>query len=82
MIKYSTGPGFPVYYYSQTMIINGTNGQPMLNDAITDTGGPNSLLGGMSLSQQHGGDLFLHWQTVCRGKGDSKEAYQFMPGLY
>lgn len=81
MIKYNTGPGFPVYYYSQTTIINGTNGQPMLDDMITDSGGPNSLLGGLSISQQYGGDLFLHWQMVCRDKADSKDAYQFLPGL-
>lgn len=82
MIKYNTGPGFPVYYYSQTTIINGTNGQPMLDDMITDSGGPNSLLGGLSISQQYGGDLFLHWQMVCRDKADLKDAYQFLPGLF
>lgn len=80
MIKYNTGPGFPVYYYSQTTILNGSTGQPLLDQMITDSGGPNSLLGGISMSQDSGGDIFLHWQTECRGKKDAKDAYRFLPG--
>lgn len=80
MVKYNTGPGFPVYYYSQTTILNGTNGKPLLDSMITDSGGPNSLLGGIAMGQNVGGDIFLHWQTECRGKKDSKDAYRFLPG--
>lgn len=71
--------GFPVYYYSQTQIINGKNGSALLSEMINDSGGANSLLGGISISQTFGGDLFLHWQTHCRGKYDVKEPYQFFP---
>lgn len=71
--------GFPVYYYSQTQIINGKNGSALLDQMINDSGGANSLLGGISISQTFGGDLFLHWQTHCRGKYDVKEPYQFFP---
>lgn len=79
MVKYNCGPGFPVYYYSQTQIINGKNGTNLLDRMINDSGGANSLLGGMSISQTFGGDLFLHWQTQCRGKYDVKDPYQFIP---
>lgn len=79
MIKYNTGPGFPIYYYSQTTIISGATGKPLLDSMITDSGGPNSLLGGLSISQSFGGDFFLHWQTHCRGKTEAKDAYQFIP---
>lgn len=79
MVKYNCGPGFPVYYYSQTQIINGKNGTNLLDRMINDSGGANSLLGGMSISQTFGGDLFLHWQTQCRGKYDVKDPYQFFP---
>lgn len=79
MVKYNCGPGFPVYYYSQTQIINGKNGTSLLERMINDSGGANSLLGGMSISQTFGGDLFLHWQTQCRGKFDVKDPYQFVP---
>lgn len=79
MVKYNCGPGFPVYYYSQTQIINGKNGTNLLDRMINDSGGANSLLGGISISQTFGGDLFLHWQTQCRGKYDVKDPYQFIP---
>lgn len=79
MVKYNCGPGFPVYYYSQTQIINGKNGTNLLDQMINDSGGANSLLGGISVSQTFGGDLFLHWQTQCRGKYDVKDPYQFIP---
>lgn len=79
MVKYNFGPGFPVYYYSQTQIIDGKNGTSLLEQMINDSGGANSLLGGISISQTFGGDLFLHWQTQCRGKFDVKEPYQFFP---
>ncbi|XP_054725207.1 uncharacterized protein LOC129235409 [Anastrepha obliqua] len=79
MIKYNTGPGFPVYYYSQTTILDGKTGKPLLNSMMTDSGGSNSLLGGVSVSQTFGGDFFLHWQMQCRDKYDAKDAYEFIP---
>ncbi|XP_031637456.1 uncharacterized protein LOC116349932 [Contarinia nasturtii] len=79
MVKYNCGPGFPVYYYSQTQIINGKDGSSLLDQMINDSGGANSLLGGISISQTFGGDLFLHWQTTCRGKYEVKDPYQFIP---
>ncbi|XP_055907141.1 uncharacterized protein LOC129942294 [Eupeodes corollae] len=80
MIKYNTGPGFPVYYYSQTTILDGITGKPLLDAMMTDSGGASSLLGGMSISQTFGGDFFLHWQTQCRNKYGAKDAYEFIPG--
>eukprot|EP00099_Drosophila_melanogaster_P023143 NP_650824.1 uncharacterized protein Dmel_CG6184, isoform A [Drosophila melanogaster] len=79
MVKYNTGPGFPVYYYSQTTILDGRNGQPLLNAMMTDAGGANSLLGGVSISQSFGGDFFLHWQLQCRNRPDARDAYEFVP---
>lgn len=80
MIKYSNGPGYPVYYYSQTQILNGIDGTPLLEQTINDAGGPNSFLGGLSVSQTFGGDFFFHWQTLCRDKTDVKDVYRFIPG--
>ncbi|XP_052837715.1 uncharacterized protein LOC128253326 isoform X2 [Drosophila gunungcola] len=79
MVKYNTGPGFPVYYYSQTTILSGRTGQPLLNAMMTDAGGANSLLGGVSISQSFGGDFFLHWQLQCRNRPDARDAYEFVP---
>ncbi|GAB0089791.1 Signal recognition particle subunit SRP68 [Sergentomyia squamirostris] len=78
MVKVNTGPGFPVYYYSQTMILSGQNGTTLLDTAIMDSGGSNSPLGGLSISQTFGGDFFLHWQTLCRGEVNARDAYQFI----
>lgn len=80
MVKYNTGPGFPIYYYSQTMILDGRNGKPLLSNMITDSGGANSLLGGISISQTEGGDIFLHWQMQCQNHSNEHEAYAFIPG--
>lgn len=82
LVKYNCGPGFPIYYYSQTQVINGKDGTGLLDQMINDSGGSNSLLGGLSISQVYGGDFYLHWQTQCRGKNDSKEPYQFVPGTW
>ncbi|XP_012162014.1 uncharacterized protein LOC101461950 [Ceratitis capitata] len=79
MVKYSTGPGFPVYYYSQTTILDGKNGKPLLGGILTDSGGSNSLLGGVSVSQSFGGDFFFHWQMQCKDKYNAKDAYEFIP---
>ncbi|KAH8359490.1 hypothetical protein KR093_007027, partial [Drosophila rubida] len=79
MVKYNTGPGFPVYYYSQTTILDGSTGQPLLNAMMTDAGGASSLLGGVSISQSFGGDFFLHWQLQCRNKPNARDAYEFVP---
>jgi hypothetical protein len=80
MIKYSTGPGFPIYYYSQTTIIDGLNGKALLDSAITDSGGSHSLLGGISLSLPFkSGDYFLHFQSRCKDKFDAKDPYKFVP---
>ncbi|XP_030078764.1 uncharacterized protein LOC111604996 isoform X2 [Drosophila hydei] len=79
MVKYNTGPGFPVYYYSQTTILDGRTGQPLLDAMMTDAGGSSSLLGGVSISQSFGGDFFLHWQLQCRNRPNARDAYEFVP---
>ncbi|XP_055326879.1 uncharacterized protein LOC129580462 [Sitodiplosis mosellana] len=38
MVKYNCGPGFPVYYYSQTQIINGKNGTNLLGFDVLKSG--------------------------------------------
>lgn len=81
MVKYSTGPGFPIYYYSQTIVLNGVNGTSLLDNPILDSGGANNLLGGLSISPKIPavGDYFLHWQTECNNKEKPTDAYQFIP---
>lgn len=79
MVKYNAGPGFPVYYYSQTQILDGASGKPLLDAAVLDAGGPYSLLAGLPVAQTLGGDNFLHWQTQCGKIEPSSAAYKFVP---
>lgn len=81
MIKYNTGPGFPIYYYSQTTIIDGATGKAVLDSSITDSGGSHSLLGGISISSENQvGDLFLHFQSYCKNRYENaKDPYKFVP---
>jgi hypothetical protein len=51
-----------------------------LDGKITDSGGPHSLLGGVSIGQTYGGDFFLHFQSHCRDKFENaKDPYKFVP---
>lgn len=71
-----------VTYFSipQTTILNGVNGESFLDNKITDSGGPHSLLGGISIAQTYGGDFFLHFQSHCRDKFENaKDPYKFVP---
>lgn len=81
MVKYNAGPGFPVYYYSQTQLLDGSTGAALLETAILDAGGPYSLLGGLPVGQSLGGDYFLHWQTQCGAEkaASTSDAYRFVP---
>lgn len=64
----------------QTTILNGINGESFLDNKITDSGGAHSLLGGISIAQTYGGDLFLHFQSHCRDKYENaKDPYKFVP---
>jgi hypothetical protein len=60
--------------------LDGTTGKSFLDSKITDSGGPHSLLGGISIAQTYGGDLFLHFQSHCRDKFENaKDPYKFVP---
>lgn len=64
----------------QTTILNGITGESFLDSKITDSGGPHSLLGGVSIAQTYGGDFFLHFQSHCRDKFENaKDPYKFVP---
>ncbi|GLV42598.1 uncharacterized protein CBL_03337 [Carabus blaptoides fortunei] len=62
LIKYQTGPGFPLYYYSQTIIIDGKTGKPIYNRPIIDSVG--TQMGGLTISMEdHGQDMFIYWMA-------------------
>lgn len=69
-----------IKFFSQTTILNGVNGESFLDNKITDSGGPHSLLGGVSIAQTYGGDFFFHFQSHCRDNFENaKDPYKFVP---
>jgi len=60
--------------------LDGVTGKSFLDAKITDSGGAHSLLGGVSIAQNYGGDWFLHFQSYCRDKYENaKDPYKFVP---
>lgn len=79
MVKHQIGPGFPVYYYTEAMIISGKTGKPLLEEAMRDS--MSAQMSGLSISVQgFGNDWFLHWSADCLNHEGSKDKYQFFKG--
>lgn len=79
LVKYQNGPGFPVYYSSQTTVLDGKTGAPLLDKPIVDTTG--SQMGGLSISVEGwGNDLVLYWTSNCLHHEGPTEPFTFIPG--
>lgn len=60
---YQFGPGFPIYYYTEFHIIDGSNGKPLLKNPIRmSIGTQSSPLTVSTLAQN---DIFLFWYSSC-----------------
>lgn len=69
-------PGFPVYYYTTTTILNGKTGKPLLETPMEDT--MSAQMSGLSITVDgYGNDWFLRWSADCLKKEGSKEKYEF-----
>ncbi|KAJ9594441.1 hypothetical protein L9F63_014126 [Diploptera punctata] len=79
LVKYQDGPGFPVYYSSQTTVLNGRTGVPLLDKPVVDTVG--SQMGALSISVEGlGNDFILYWTADCLHHEGSTKPYTFLPG--
>ncbi|XP_069677500.1 uncharacterized protein [Periplaneta americana] len=79
LIKYQTGPGFPVYYSSQATVLDGKTGVPLLDKPVVDTAG--SQMGGLSISVESlGNDLILYWTAYCLHHEGPTKPFIFLPG--
>ncbi|XP_029672349.1 uncharacterized protein LOC115240981 isoform X2 [Formica exsecta] len=79
MIKHQIGAGFPTYYYTVATIIDGRNGQPLLEKPIEDS--LSRQMSGLSVTVDgFGNDWFLHWSADCLNYEGIKEKYQFLKG--
>ncbi|XP_043280238.1 uncharacterized protein [Venturia canescens] len=79
MVKHQIGPGYPLYYYTVSTILDGKNGTPILEKSITDT--LSGQMSGLSISvDDYGNDWFLYWSSNCLNHEDSHEKYRFLAG--
>ncbi|XP_017771105.1 PREDICTED: uncharacterized protein LOC108558637 [Nicrophorus vespilloides] len=79
LIKYQTGPEFPVYYYSQVYILDGKTGKVIYDRAIVDSVG--SQMGGLTMGMEGpGNDFFLYWLADCDKYEGKQDIYEFLPG--
>lgn len=77
MVKHQIGVDFLTYYYTVATIIDGRNGQPLLEKEIVDS--LSGQMSGLSITVDgFGNDWFLHWSADCLNYEGVKEQYQFM----
>ncbi|XP_012234681.2 uncharacterized protein [Linepithema humile] len=79
MVKHQIGSGFLTYYYTVATVIDGRNGQPLLEKRMED--GLSRQMSGLSITVDgFGNDWFLHWSADCLNYEGVKEKYQFLKG--
>lgn len=75
MVKHQVKSGFPKYYYTISMVIDGKTGQPLLKKPIEDS--LNKQMSGLSITiDGYGNDWFLHWSGNCLNTEDFKKMSQ------
>lgn len=79
MVKHQIGAGFPTYYYTVATVVDGRNGQSLLEKPIEDS--LSNQMSGLSITVDgYGNDWFLHWSADCLNYEGVKEKYQFLKG--
>ncbi|XP_048257876.1 uncharacterized protein LOC124125677 isoform X2 [Haliotis rufescens] len=79
LVKFSHGPGFPVYYYSETTVLDGRTGAPLLDQSVRDTVGAQTSSLTISL-EGRGNDIFLYWLADCEDHEGGGEEFNFLKG--
>ncbi|XP_011637922.1 uncharacterized protein LOC105427738 isoform X1 [Pogonomyrmex barbatus] len=79
MVKHQIGAGLSTYYYTVATVVDGRNGQPLLEKPMEDS--LSGQMSGLSITVDgFGNDWFLHWSTDCLNYEGVKEKYQFLKG--
>lgn len=77
MVKHQIGNGLSTYYYTVATVIDGRNGQPLLEKPMEDS--LSGQMSGLSVTVDgFGNDWFLHWSTDCLNYEGVKEKYEFL----
>ncbi|XP_064617640.1 uncharacterized protein LOC135481843 [Liolophura sinensis] len=79
LVKYSFGPGFPLYYHAETTVLDGRTGESLLEQTIKDSVGAQASPLTISV-QGHGNDIFLYWIADCKEHEGEGGAYKFIKG--
>ncbi|KAL5019654.1 hypothetical protein ScPMuIL_002546, partial [Solemya velum] len=79
MIKFAKGPGFPVYFHSETTILDGKTGKPLLDPPVRDTIGAQASPLTISV-EGYGNDIFLYWIADCLQHDGEGGQYSFVEG--
>ncbi|KAH9369275.1 hypothetical protein HPB48_012351 [Haemaphysalis longicornis] len=64
MVSYQTGPGFPLYVSSQTTVLDGRTGRPLLARPVRAALGAQASPLAVSMPGR-GHDFFLYWLSDC-----------------
>ncbi|KAH8024194.1 hypothetical protein HPB51_022255 [Rhipicephalus microplus] len=70
MVSYQTGPGFPLYVSSQTTVLDGRTGRPLLPLPVHSALGAQASPLAISMPGV-GHDVFLYWLSDCHGDRSS-----------
>ncbi|XP_075550002.1 protein FAM234B [Dermacentor variabilis] len=77
MVSYQTGPGFPLYVASQTTVLDGRTGRPLLPRPVRSALGAQASPLAVSMPGT-GRDLFLYWLSDChRGPAADHDDREF-----
>lgn len=76
MVSYQTGPGFPLYVSSQTTVLDGRTGRPLLARPVKAALGAQASPLAVSMPGR-GHDFFLYWLSDCHRDGSLASDDQF-----
>ncbi|XP_077562373.1 uncharacterized protein LOC144178412 [Haemaphysalis longicornis] len=76
MVSYQTGPGFPLYVSSQTTVLDGRTGRPLLARPVRAALGAQASPLAVSMPGR-GHDFFLYWLSDCHRDGSLASDDQF-----
>lgn len=80
LVKFSVGPGFPLYYSAKTIILDGLNGKPLTKFFDSEIATQSSPL--TWSFEGFGEDIFIFWKADCSRNGTyhSSEKFEFVKG--
>uniref|UniRef100_A0A2C9JEN2 FAM234A/B beta-propeller domain-containing protein n=1 Tax=Biomphalaria glabrata TaxID=6526 RepID=A0A2C9JEN2_BIOGL len=79
LVKFAHGPGYPLYYYSETTVIDGKTGKRLIDPSLRDTIGSQSSPLTVAM-EGLGNDAFIVWMADCAGHEGATEEFSFVKG--